>query len=93
MAKFKMKPMIVEAITFDELVEYGLEHSDNIIHHMPWSFEFMGIPITHETDDCYIVDTERFTRNHLLVVKDNEISIAEKDAFDLISEPLEENNK
>lgn len=90
MAKFKMKPMIVEAVTFDELVAYGLTQTDNVYNNMPWSFEFMGIPVTHETDDCYIVGTEKFTRNHLLVVKDNEISIVEKDAFDLISEPLEE---
>lgn len=90
MAKFKMKPMIVEAVTFDELIAYGLTQTDNVYNNMPWSFEFMGIPVTHETDDCYIVGTERFTRNHLLVVKDNEISIVEKDAFDLISEPLEE---
>lgn len=90
MAKFKMKPMIVEAITFDELVQYGLEHTSNIYNNMPWSFEFMNIPVTHETDDCYIIGTERFTKNHLLVVKGNEISIVEKDAFDLISEPLEE---
>ncbi len=93
MAKFKMKPMIVEAITFDELVQFGLKHTKNIYNNMPWSFEFMGIPVTHETDDCYIVGTERFTRNHLLIIKDNEVSITEKDAFDLISEPLEENNK
>lgn len=90
MAKFKMKPMIVEAVTFDELVAYGLTQTDNVYNNMPWSFEFMGIPVTHETDDCYIIGTEKFTRNHLLVVKDNEISIVEKDAFDLISEPLEE---
>lgn len=90
MAKFKMKPMIVEAVTFDELVAYGLTQTNNVYNNMPWSFEFMGIPVTHETDDCYIVGTEKFTRNHLLVVKDNEISIVEKDAFDLISEPLEE---
>lgn len=90
MAKFKMKPMIVEAVTFDELVAYGLTQTDNVYNNMPWSFEFRGIPVTHETDDCYIVGTERFTKNHLLVIKDNEISIVEKDAFDLISEPLEE---
>ena len=93
MAKFKMKPMIVEAVTFDEIVEYGLKHTNNIYNNMPWSFEFMGIPVTHETDDCYIVGRERFTKNHLLVIKDDEISIVEKDAFDLISESLEENNK
>lgn len=90
MAKFKMKPMIVEAVTFDELVKYGLKHTNNIYNDMPWSFDFMGIPVTHETDDYYIVGTERFTKNHLLVLKDDEISIVEKDAFDLISELLEE---
>ena len=93
MAKFKMKPMIVEAITFDELVQFGLKHTKNIYNNMPWSFEFMGIPVTHETDDCYIVGWERFSKNHLLVIKDDEISRVEQDAFDLISEPLEENNK
>ena len=90
MAKFKMKPMVVEAITFDELIQYGLTQTQNIYNNMPWSFEYKGIPVTHETDDCYIIGTERFTKNHLLVEKDNEISIVEKDAFDLISEPLEE---
>ena len=91
MAKFKMKPMIVEATTFDELVAYGLTQTDNVHNNMPWTFKFMGIPITHETDDCYIIGgTERLTRNHLLIVKDNDFSIVEKDAFELISEPVEE---
>lgn len=91
MAKFKMKPMIVEAMTFDELVQYGLTQTDNVHNNMPWSFEYMGVPVTHETDDCYIIgSTERFTKNHLLVTKDNEISVVEKDAFELISEPVEE---
>ena len=90
MAKFKMKPMVVEAITFDELIQYGLTQTQNIYNNMPWSFEYKGIPVTHETDDCYIIGTERFTKNHLLVEKSSEISIVEKDAFDLISEPLEE---
>ena len=90
MAKFKMKPMVVEAITFDELIQYGLTQTQNIYNNMPWSFEYKGIPVTHETDDCYIVGTERLKKNHLLVEKGNEISIVEKDTFDLISEPLEE---
>ena len=91
MAKFKMKPMIVEAMTFDELMQYGLTQTKNVYNNMPWSFEYMGVPITHETDDCYIIGgAERFTKNHLLVIKNNEISIVEKDAFELISEPVEE---
>lgn len=91
MAKFRMKPMIVEAVTFDELIQYGLTQTDNIYNGMPWSFEYMGIPITHETDDCYIIGgSERFTRNKLLIVKGDDISVVDADAFELISEPLEE---
>ena len=89
MAKFKMKPMIVEAVTFEELIEYGLSHTDNIQYGMPWSFKYEGIPITHETDDCYIIGgIDKFTKNNLLIIKGNNVSIVEKDAFDLISEPL-----
>ena len=91
MAKYRMKPMIVEALSFDELIKYGLTQTENVYNNMPWSFEYMGVPITHETDDCYIIGgTERFTKNHLLVIKTNEISVVEKDAFELISEPVEE---
>ena len=35
MAKFKMKPMIVEAITFDEWIQYGLTHTENVYNNMP----------------------------------------------------------
>lgn len=91
MSKFRMKPMVVEATTFDELIQYGLTKTDNIYNNMPWSFDYMGIPVTHETDDCYIIgDGNRFTRNHLLVMKGDEVSIVEKDAFDLISDSVEE---
>lgn len=90
MAKFRMKPMIVEAVTFEELIAYGLTQTDNVYNNMPWSFKYMGIPIIHETDDCYLIGgTDRFTKNHLLIIKDNDVSITEKDAFELISEPLE----
>ena len=89
MAKFKMKPMIVEALTFDELIKYGLTQTDNVYNNMPWSFKYMGVPITHETDDCYIIDGDiRFTRNQMLVMKGNELSVVDADAFELISEPL-----
>lgn len=94
MAKFRMKPMIVEALTFDELVQYGLTQTDNVYNNMPWSFTYMGIPVTHETDDCYILGGDiRFTPNQLLVVKDHEISVVEADAFELISELIEDNKK
>lgn len=55
--KFRKKPVIIEAITFDELVEYGKANSSNIINDMPWSFTYQGYPITREDDDCYLIPT------------------------------------
>lgn len=57
MAKFQKKPVIIEAITFDELVQYGRDHGANIVGGMPWSFQYAGHPITHENDDCYLIPT------------------------------------
>lgn len=55
--KFRKKPVVIEAITFDELVEYGRKHGANIVNGMPWSFEYRGQPITHENDRCYLIPT------------------------------------
>lgn len=90
MAKYMMKPMVVDAITFDELIEYGRTQTDNIYNNMPWSFKYMGIPVMHETDDCYIIGgIDRLTKNQLLVIKGEEVSVVDKDIFAVISEPLE----
>ena len=45
----------VEAYTLDEIVQFGLLHSANIVEDMPWSFDFLGFPVSHETDNLYIV--------------------------------------
>lgn len=64
MSKYRIGVMNVEAITFDELVAYGLQNAGAHIHNgMPWSFEYKGRRITHETDDWYLVDTIFGTMN------------------------------
>lgn len=69
--KFRKKPVVIEAITFDELVEHGRTHGGNIVNGMPWSFDYKGQPITHENDDCYLVPTSegtmRFNRGEMLI--------------------------
>lgn len=71
--KFRKKPVIIDAITFDEFVEYGKAHPDipaNVVRGMPWSFKFVvefndsnrhpitiRHPITHENDNCYLIPT------------------------------------
>ncbi len=72
--KFRKKPVEVEAITFDELVQYGTTHRANIVNGMPWSFDYGGYPITHvihEDDNCYLIPTLKgtvpFRRGDMLV--------------------------
>jgi hypothetical protein len=55
--KFRKKPVVIEAITFDELVAYGVSVSRGLIGGYPWSFVYNGHPITHENDDCYLITT------------------------------------
>lgn len=57
MAYFRKKPVVIEAITFDELVEYGKLSGANIVNEMPWSFDYKGHPITYENDKCYLIPT------------------------------------
>ncbi len=73
--KFRKKPVVIEAITFNELVLYGIQNPDtnppNIIRGMPWSFKYNGHPITHENDDCYLIPTlegtMKFQRGDMLI--------------------------
>lgn len=41
--------------TFDQFVHYGRHHGGNIVNGMPWSFKFYGHPVTHMTDDRYLI--------------------------------------
>jgi hypothetical protein len=69
--KFRKKPVVVEAITFEELVEHGVKSGAPICYGMPWSFSYGGHPITHEHDDCYLIPSlegvMRFERGAMLI--------------------------
>lgn len=71
MSRFRKKPVVIEAVTFDELVEYGRSHGVNLHNGMPWSFTYGGHPVTHENDDCYLIPTlegtMRFNRGDMLI--------------------------
>lgn len=86
MAKYEKLPVVVEAITFDELVAYGKSHGANIVDGMPWSFEYAGQPITHENDTCYLIPTlegtMKFTPDDMLITGvSGEIYPCKKDIF------------
>jgi hypothetical protein len=71
MSQFRKKPVVIEAITFDELVAHGKANGANIINDMPWSFSYGGHPITHENDNCYLIPTlegvMQFGRDDMLI--------------------------
>jgi len=95
MAKFRKKPVIINAITFEEFIEYGKAHTDNIINGMPWSFEYEGQAISHETDECYLIPTLEgtlyFTPNDMLITgTDGEIYPCKKEIFEKIYEKVED---
>lgn len=85
--KYRKKPVVVEAITFDELVRHGIAAGGNIINGMPWSFEYNGHHITHENDDCYLINTlegtMRMGRGDLLITGvEGEIYPCKRDIFE-----------
>jgi hypothetical protein len=92
MAKFRKKPVVIEAITFDELVDHGRASGANIVNGMPWSFSYAGHPITHETDESYVIPTLEgsmlFTRDDMLItgVK-GEIYPCKRDIFAATYDP------
>lgn len=77
MAKFRKKPVVIEAITFDELVAHGKRYCRecrpgwNMVDDVPWAFAYLGQPITRETNDCYLIPTlegtMRFERGDMLI--------------------------
>ncbi|WP_321878458.1 hypothetical protein [Paraburkholderia bannensis] len=72
MARFRKKPVVIEAITFEELVALALtQNGATFVDGVPWSFSYAGQAITHESDDCYLIPTlegvMRFERGDLLI--------------------------
>ena len=71
MGNYRKKPVVIEAVTFAEFIEYGKNNGANIVNGMPWSFSYKGHPVTHETDECYLIPTlegvMQFTPNDMLI--------------------------
>lgn len=95
MAKYRKKPVVIEAVTFEELVEHGIAQEGNVVNGMPWSFTYAGQPITHENDDTYLIPTlegtMRMGRGDMLItgVK-GEIYPCKNDIFEATYDLVEE---
>ena len=59
MSRWRKRPVVIEAITFDELLEIGKSQGAALYGdaQVPWVIEYAGVNITHETDDCYLIPT------------------------------------
>lgn len=61
--KFRKKPVVIEAITFNDLVDHGKATALELVDGMPWSFDYRGHSISHENDECYLIPTLEGTHN------------------------------
>lgn len=96
MSLYRKKPVVIDAITFDELIEIGKQQvlPDLLVNGMPWSFTYKGHPITHETDNCYVIPTLEgnmfFTRDDMLITGiQGEIYPCKTEIFNLTYEKAE----
>lgn len=102
MSRYRKKPVVIEAITFEELIEHGRAQGASLHEcccatpgpheRMPWSFDYAGHPVTHETDDCYLIPTlegaMRFNRGDMLITGvEGEIYPCRADIFEATYEP------
>lgn len=63
---------VATSVTFDELVQHGIDNGANIVRGVPWFFTWRGFAVTHENDDLYLIchgaKTVRFHRGQLLYI-------------------------
>lgn len=87
MGKYKKLPVEIEAISFDEFVQYGLNaEGANIVNGQPLHFEYKGHPVTQENATVYLIPTKEgvmhFTPNDVLITGvQGEIYPCKKDIF------------
>ena len=94
MAKFTKKPVEIEAITFDDLVDHGRDSVGNMVNGTPWSFKYKGHAITHENDDCYLIPTlegcQNMTPDDMLITDvKGEIYPCKIDIFEMTYDAVE----
>jgi hypothetical protein len=46
-----------QQLSFKDLIQHGIDNGANIIDGMPWSWKINGKSVTHENNNCYIIET------------------------------------
>lgn len=95
MKKYRKKPVVIEAMTFDEMIEYGKKYAEdsNQVDGMPWSFKINGHAVSHEDDERYIITTleglHNMTPKDMLIIGvQGEIYPCKLDIFAATYEPV-----
>lgn len=70
--KFIRKPIVIDAISFEEFVQYGRDNCAVLVCGVPMSFEYMGYPVSHKDDEHYLITTPcggtiHFTKGEMLI--------------------------
>lgn len=91
--KYRKKPVVIEAVTFEEFIAYGREHADSVVNGVPWHFDYNGHPVTHMNDDAYLIPTLEgnmiVTKEDMIITGvDGEIYPCKKDIFNKTYEPV-----
>ncbi len=85
-------PTTVEALTFDELVQYGRENCPLLVSNMPWSFVYKGFPVTHENNQRYLITTKDGTLSvyptDVVVSAGDAVTVVQADKFHATHTPV-----
>jgi len=72
MAQYRKKPVVIEALTWDEFIEYGKQNAESLVEGVPWAFSINGYNITHCNDEQYLIQTlegeHNMTPNDMLII-------------------------
>lgn len=91
--QYRKKPVVIDAITFEEFIEYGKNNGGNMVNGMPWSFKYKGHSVTHENDKLYLIPTlegiHNFTPQDMLITGvQGEIYPCKIDIFEMTYEKV-----
>jgi len=96
--KYRKKPVVVEAMTFDEMLKYAIVGPERVVvdRGVPWSFEISGhtVTVSNKSSDIYLISTLEgqmdMTRNDMLIIGvAGEIYPCKKEIFDKTYEVVE----
>lgn len=87
MAKYVKKPVVIEAITFEEFLKFGAENADYVMDGMPASVVYNDHVIRQYSSASYLIPTLEgdmfFTEDDMLITGiDGEIYPCKKEIFE-----------